>query len=138
MPFFNSDIIMQPSGITVQPSPIHGLGVFCKYAVKKGALIERAPLILLETSDKDYLRHTTLYHFYFLMEHKKTPAALGLGYSSLYNHSYTANARYKVSVSNQCLDIIAVRSIAAGDEITLNYNGRPDDPSLVYFPNSTV
>lgn len=132
---FNADKIMQPSGITVQPSPIHGLGVFCRNAIKKGELIERAPLILLEIADKDYLRHTTLYHYYFLVEHNRTPAALGLGYSSLYNHSYTANARYKVSVSNQCLDIIAVRSIAAGEEVTLNYNGRPDDTSRVYFPN---
>jgi len=133
-----SSNIHQPSGLTVQPSPIHGLGVFSTGEVKKGALIERAPLILLETADKEYLQHTTLYHYYFVVENKKTPAALGLGYSSLYNHSYHANARYKVSARNQCLDIIAVRAIAAGEEVTLNYNGLPDDPSLVHFPNETL
>ncbi len=138
MSLFKADMILQPSGVTVQPSPIHGLGVFSRHIISKGALIERAPLILLETSDKEYLQHTTLYHYYFVVKNSKTPAALGLGYSSLYNHSYHANARYEVSVRNQCLDIIAVRAIAAGEEITLNYNGRVDDNSQVFFPNPST
>jgi uncharacterized protein len=133
-----SDIILQPAGLSVQPSPIHGLGVFTNIPVKKGELIERAPLILLEITDKEYLQHTTLYHFYFVVNNKKTPVALGLGHSSLYNHSPNANALYKVSLKKQSLDIIAARLIAAGEEITLNYNGRPDDPSTVYFPNEPV
>lgn len=131
-------IILQPSGLSVQPSPIHGLGVFSSIPVNQGELIERAPLILLETADKEYLQYSTLYHFYFVVNNKKTPAALGLGYSSLYNHSYDANTMYKVSVKKQCLDIIAARPIAAGEELTINYNGRPDDPTPVYFPNAPI
>jgi SET domain-containing protein len=138
MSFLFPDKILQPAGLSVRPSPIHGLGVFTSLPLKKGALIERAPLILLETADKDYLRNTMLYHFYFVVNNQKNPAALGLGFSSLYNHSPHANSIYKISVKRQSLDIIAVRSIAAGEEITLNYNGRPDDESPVYFPNEPV
>ena len=138
MSFLIPDKIHQPTGLSVQSSPIHGLGVFTSLPLKKGELIERAPLILLETADKEYLRNTMLYHFYFVVNNQQTPAALGLGFSSLYNHSPQANSLYRISVKRQTLDIIAVRSIAAGEEITLNYNGRPDDASPVYFPNENV
>jgi hypothetical protein len=74
----------------------------------------------------------------FLIDNAGTPAALGLGYSSVYNHSYNANAAYTISLHNACLMIKAVKAINAGDEITLNYNGRPDDTTAVYFHPETI
>jgi SET domain-containing protein len=58
--------------------------------------------------------------------------AVALGYGSLYNHSYTPNARYD-DESPQIKIFTAIREIAAGEEITINYNGEPSDESPVWF-----
>ena len=58
--------------------------------------------------------------------------ALALGYGSLYNHSYQPNARYD-DESGQTKVFTAIRDIEAGEEITVNYNGEPEDESPVGF-----
>ncbi len=131
---FAKKIVEQPAGIEIKQSNIHGRGVFACKKFKPGAVIETAPLILLSTADKEYLQATTLYHYYFVIDNTATPAALGLGYSSVYNHSYTANAVYTVALEKTALIIKAYKTILPGEEITLNYNGKADDPSPVYFP----
>jgi hypothetical protein len=58
--------------------------------------------------------------------------ALALGYGSIYNHSYAPNARYE-DVGPQTKVFKALRSIAAGEEITVNYNGKPGSRTKVWF-----
>ena len=58
--------------------------------------------------------------------------ALALGYGSLYNHSYQPNSRYD-DVAQTTKVFTALRDIAPGEEITVNYNGDPDDRSSVGF-----
>lgn len=135
---FSQHKIFQPAGIEIRQSPIHGRGVFACRKFTSGAVIETAPLILLAAADKIFLQNTSLFSYYFLIDDAATPAALGLGYSSIYNHSYTANAVYSISLKNTVLIIKACKTILPGDEITLNYNGKPDDASPVYFPDETV
>ena len=130
---FRQNKICQAAGIEIKQSPLHGRGVFAAEKFKPGAVIEIAPLILLEAADKEFLQTTSLFNYYFLIDNEDTPAALGLGNSSLYNHSYTANAVYTVSLKDASLVIKACKEIKPGDEITLNYNGRPDDTTHVYF-----
>ena len=50
--------------------------------------------------------------------------ALALGHGSLYNHSFRPNARYD-DVGPQTKEFTAMRDIAPGQEITVNYNGEP-------------
>ena len=59
-------------------------------------------------------------------------AALALGYGSLYNHSYRPNARY-VDLGDRTKLFTAIWDIAAGEEITVNYNGEPGDETPVGF-----
>lgn len=125
--------IYKPLQIEVRASTIHGNGVFALTAFKKGDIIEKAPVIFLTQDDKDYLQSTMLFRYYFVVPVKATPVALGLGYSSVYNHSYIANAFYEMNVKEQCLVIKAFGNIKPGEEITLNYNGKPDDQQTVYF-----
>lgn len=132
-PFFNR-ITERPAGIIFGDSPLHGRGVFATRSFKAGELVEKAPLILLDQAERDLLQHTTLFHYYFLIGDPATPAALGLGYSSVYNHAYKANAQYTISLKDACLFIRACKAIRTGEEITLNYNGRPDDEMPVVFP----
>jgi uncharacterized protein len=138
MGLFAKKNIDSPAGIEIKPSPVHGRGVFACRKFKPGAVIETAPLILLSAADKEFLQATTLYHYYFVIDNPDTPAALGLGYSSVYNHSYMANAVYTVSPEKCALIIKACKPVLPGEEITLNYNGTPDDASPVYFAPETT
>jgi len=138
--------------IEVNDSPIHGAGVFAKKDCRPGSVIELAPLILLSQTDRDLLQHTALFGYYFVINHSNPDPnpdldpdsdpnpdyaiAMGLGASSLYNHSPEANAAYSISIEDQVITIRDHRPIRKGEEITLNYNGSPDDPNPVYFPPS--
>lgn len=51
--------------------------------------------------------------------------AIAFGFGSLYNHSYQPNARYVKRIAERTLDYVAIRDIQCGEEITVNYNGRP-------------
>ena len=136
--FFKRKEIYQPDAIEIKESTLHRLGVFALKAFKTGAVIETAPVILLQKTDKEFLQTTTLFHYYFLVTNEQVPVVLGLGYSSLYNHAYKANAVYHISLKDASLKITACKPIQAGDEITLNYNGNPDDEAPVYFPQEST
>jgi uncharacterized protein len=131
--WFNKKNISQPVGIAIQQSAIHGLGVFASKAFKAGAVVETAPVILLQKEERDFLQGTALFNYYFLIADTNSTVALGLGYSSLYNHAYNANALYNISLKDKTITIKACKTINAGDEITLNYNGSPNDVTPVYF-----
>lgn len=49
--------------------------------------------------------------------------AIALGNGSLYSHSYTPNANWRCNRRARTITIFALKDIALGDEITLNYNG---------------
>jgi len=119
--------------LEVGPSPIDGLGVFAKINFKPGQLIEKAPVIAMDNREKDLLRNCSLHSYYFLVNNPATSIVMGLGYSSLYNHSGDANAVYSINVSDLTISIKAYKRISAGEEITINYNGRPHDLSPVCF-----
>ena len=132
---FNRNID-QPLHIEVRESLLHGRGVFAKSRIRKGELIEQAPLIFLSNEEKETLRFTKLYHYYFLLDNLEKQTAFGFGYASFYNHSAEANAFYTFSRKRNTLNFYAHQTIEAGSEITINYNGKPNDKSEVYFPNS--
>ena len=90
----------QFSGIELKQSDIHGLGVFARQKFKKGELIEKSPVILLNKMERELLQLTSLFSYYFLLKNYKTPAALGLGLSSMYNHSYNANGKFFVMINH--------------------------------------
>lgn len=136
--FLRKNKIDQPAGVIIKPSILHGNGVFANQLFKPGIVIETAPVILMEQADKDFLQTTLLYSYYFVVGDKNFPVALGLGYSSLYNHAYSANAVYSISLKNANIKITACKTIEPGDEITLNYNGSPDDATPVYFAPETI
>ena len=119
--------------IEVGQSCIHERGVFSKTAFKPGQLIEKAPVLLMNAEEKNLLQNSSLHHYYFLLNNKANPIAIGFGYTSLYNHAANANAVYNINPVNLSISISACKKIAAGEEITINYNGRPNDISTVHF-----
>jgi uncharacterized protein len=108
-----------------------GRGVFARRAIKKGEMIERVPVLVM-TSDEyaKGLANTPLKDYCFCWGNDQV--ALALGYGSLYNHSYRPNARYE-DVGPLTKAFIAIRAIAKGEEITVNYNGKSSSRAKVWF-----
>ncbi len=131
--WFTKKNITQPVGIAIQQSALHGRGVFACKTFKAGAVVETAPVILLKKEERDFLQGTALFNYYFLIADETTSVALGLGYSSLYNHACSANTTFSISLKEKTITVKACKNINIGEEITLNYNGSPDDATPVYF-----
>jgi SET domain-containing protein len=58
---------------------------------------------------------------------------MALGYVPLYNHSYMSNCEYDMDYDNDIITIKTVRPIKAGEELTINYNGKWNNPARVWF-----
>lgn len=113
-----------------------GRGVFAVSDIASGTLIERVPVILIPTAqvfgDADTQQHNACVSWYvFSWEGmtKRSYVAMALGYGSIYNHSFTPNAKY-VKVAPDVLEFHSIGNITAGEEILINYNGdiEPDRP----------
>ena len=119
--------------ISVKNSPGKGRGVFAQRNFKKGEVIESCPVIVLPAEEIDTLELTQLYNYYFAWGPESKDAAIALGYGSLYNHSYTPNARYYKDFDNSLLKYVCIRDIQKNEEITINYNCDPEDKTPVWF-----
>ncbi len=64
---------------------------------------------------------------------KKDQCCMALGYIAVYNHSYHSNCEYEMDFETKSISITTVRSIRAGDELFINYNGDWDDQTPVWF-----
>jgi hypothetical protein len=119
--------------IGIKNSPGKGRGVFAQRNFKKGEVIESCPVIVLPAKELDTLELTQLYNYYFAWGPDSKDAAIALGYGSLYNHSYTPNARYYKDFDNSLLKYVCIRDIEDNEEITINYNCNPEDKTPVWF-----
>lgn len=117
----------------ISESLLGGRGVFTIEEIPVDSLLEICPAIVLSEWDMEQIHKTDLHDYYFLWGDEQNQCAIALGYGSLYNHSYHPNARYLLDFEQMTIDIYAIRDIEAGEEITVNYNGEPDDPSPVWF-----
>ena len=119
------------SGIRVGSAGKLGRGIFATKAFKKGDLIEVAPIIVLDWRDSTLVDCTDLSRFVYCYEDDYYTGlgkvCLGLGYTSLYNHSSRPNAVY--TVKQDRIEVRALRTIKSGDQIKVNYNGDPTDKS---------
>lgn len=108
-----------------------GRGIFAVKPIHEGELIERVPVLFLSNAEADLLEKTRLRNYVY--DWGEPGVALALGYGGLYNHSYAPNAMYVKHYMCYLLEFVAIRTIQPGEEITVNYNGRPDDPAPIWF-----
>lgn len=119
----------QSDAIVIKRVRGKGRGVFARRPIEEGEVIETCPVLVLPSgSIEDLSAGLDAYVF----EWGRGRLALALGYGSLYNHSYRPNACY-VDLPDRTKLFTAIRDIAAGEEITVNYNGEPDDRASVGF-----
>lgn len=124
---------MRNPALYIAPSELGGRGVFAGMPIKKGDLVEVCPVIVLKEGEMAVLDTTTLYDYYFLWGDDQKKCAIALGFGSLYNHFAPSNCDYFMEFEDQFIEIYAVRDIEAGEEITINYNGDPEDNAPTWF-----
>ncbi len=105
-------------------------GVFALRDIQPGELVEPCPLILVPfKNETDFANSTPTnslvdnYYYDWTAEEWCLP----LGYAMLYNHSYQPNMKYERDFEQSLLKYVAIKTIHQGDELTVNYNGDPND-----------
>jgi hypothetical protein len=107
-----------------------GRGVVAERPIRAGELIERSPVIVVPAEDRRAVDGSNVGNYIFMWEHGSTGediysqegrVAVVLGYASLVNHSHEPNCRFVRYIEAQALDLIAIRDIAAGEELTFDY-----------------
>ena len=119
--------------ICIKDTGKYGRGVFATRDIKTGELIEVSPVLASSKNDWKYLKKTVLYNYCFSWGENYEHTAIALGYGSLYNHSYTPNAKFANNTDNTSIDFYAIADINDGQEITINYNEDSEDNSPLWF-----
>jgi SET domain-containing protein len=121
----------QTDAIEVKQIKGKGRGVFARRFICHGEMIERVPVLVMPIAESRTASGPTPMSGY-CFDWGRGTVAVALGYGSLYNHSYDPNARYE-DERGQTKVFLAIRDIAIGEEILVNYNGEPGDKTPVWF-----
>jgi SET domain-containing protein len=121
------------ASIFIKPTEKMGRGVFSSQEIKAGTVVEVSPVIIMTSEERKLLDQTMLHDYIFEWGEEKSQCCMALGYVAVYNHSYASNCEYEMDYDNASISIKAVRNIAAGEELFINYNGDWDDAKPVWF-----
>lgn len=121
------------AAVRVGESPGCGRGVFATAALPAGALLEVAPVIVCPEGQTAALEATTLFDYRFLWGPDERERAVCLGYGSLYNHSEEPNAAFRMHFAERTISFHALRAVAAGEELRVNYHGFPEQRGPLWF-----
>jgi SET domain-containing protein len=117
----------------IAPATFMGRGVFTSESIEAGTVIEVAPVIVMNVSDRKLLDQTLLHNYIFEWGGEQKQCCMALGYVPVYNHSYRSNCEYEMDFESQTIRIKAVHFIKAGEELFINYNGNWNDSKPVWF-----
>jgi hypothetical protein len=101
-----------------------GRGVVTTVAIAAGETVERSPVLPLSLRDSEcpgLNDYGMAWTENFDEPQPGKECCVGLGYLSIYNHSATPNARLEHHYDTEEISIIAIRDIAAGEEVTYDY-----------------
>lgn len=111
--------------LEIRSDPEKGRGVFATASIAAGTLIEAAPVIIVPAAQCALLDRTILHDYYFHWDGDpdgEGRGAVALGLVALCNHSRRPRARVRRNYARDTLDLVALAPIAAGDEVTIDYN----------------
>ncbi len=94
-------------------------------------------MIVIPGEQACHIEKTILDHYCFDWGKDGSQLAVLLGLGSIYNHSYQPNARYVRKLEERIMQFVALRDIEVGEEICVNYNGKPDDGTEIAFREET-
>ncbi|MGK0363772.1 MAG: SET domain-containing protein [Saprospiraceae bacterium] len=125
--------MQQIPGLFIAPDEYGGRGIFTANDIEKGSMIEIAPVLVIPKAQVKIIHGTVLHDYYFRWGREFDKCAIALGFGSLYNHSYVPNMAFEMDFSADTLTFHARINIAAGEELTFNYNGDFDDKTPLWF-----
>ena len=115
LPFFRCE----PTSVEII-SPSKGRGVRAGRDFRTGELIERAPSLVIPREQEALIEQTVLDNYWFRLD--KSSCGLPLGHCVPFlNHSDTPNVEVRRSAAPAYLEVIALRDIAAGEELCFRY-----------------
>ncbi len=123
----------QIPGLYIQREEGKGRGVFTAVDISEGDLIEVCPIIKIPKSQLPIIHKTVLHDYYFLWGEHLEDCAIALGFGSLYNHKTFPNANFILDLDNDTIDVVAIKDIKAGEEISLNYHGESGCTDSLWF-----
>ena len=111
--------------LEIRSDPAKGRGIFAREPIVPGTLIEAAPVIIVPAEQCPLLDRTILHDYYFHWDGDpdgEGRGAVALGLVALCNHSRRPSARVRRNFAQDTLDLVALVPIAAGGEVTIDYN----------------
>ena len=110
--------------IVYREIPGKGRGVVATQAIAKDELVERSPVLPIALKDSE----CPGLNDYAFAWGEDVPGfepgrecAIGLGYLGLYNHAKPSNVRLERHYADNQMSIHALRDIAPGEELTIDY-----------------
>ncbi len=119
-----------PFDIEVKSTAKKGRGVFALRNFAEGEIVESCPVITFTPKERKNLEKTLL-NYYIYPWRSTRGASLVFGYGSIYNHSFDPNADWKQNFKTNSMVYKAIKPIKKGEEITINYNGEPDEQTPI-------
>lgn len=124
---------MTASALRVVRVPGKGRGVRAGRPIARGEVIDSAPVVVLSAEEWELVEQTVLGQFAFGWDDAKGSVAIALGQASFLNHSYAPNVASDKDLHGRRIVFSAIRDIATGEELTINYNGELDSGEPVGF-----
>lgn len=115
---------MQHLPFDIRPAQ-YGRGLFTTRAIEQGEIIHVAPVIPLTAAEKPFVNSTVLAEYVFQYEQGDYVYAIGLGYSSLFNHSGAPNVLFDIDYESQTVVFTAKAPIPVDSELTIDYEYEP-------------
>lgn len=100
--------------LAVRRSPLHRWGVFATAPIAAHEVLEEAPYYCVPKAE---LQSSEAYSYYLDEE----TSIFGGGMTGFYNHSPTPNASHEIDPVNELMRHYALRDIAPGEELTIDY-----------------
>ena len=125
----NAPVILpriEPPAVYIKDTgTVRGRGVFAARAFKQGEVVEFAPVVPYNPLPQPRLPvdlQRIVFGWGAMIGLQRRRPAIALGYGSMYNHANPASLRCQGDRPNKVIRFIALRDIAADEEMTINYN----------------
>ena len=120
----NAGMTLSPPSVYIQDTgTAKGRGAYAARAHAQGETVEACPVVLFTGAYASIPEEVRQLLFNWgVLAHTTSGHCLALGYGSMYNHENPANMRYEADAQAGVLRLVAIRDIAADEELTVNYN----------------
>ena len=105
----------------------NGIGVYCRFPIKKGELIELGIMYVINDVDGNYNEHL------FSWSNDRRTWAAASGFIAFYNHSDEPNIKKVGNLVNNTMEIYALRDIEVDEELCNTYMSKKWRKCFSYF-----